>query len=228
MVVALLALAGAPETIVPASRRVSLSGMLRVPGAGHVRFRRIVAPSAPWVFAAPSIAFAVLPGLVARSTGGFQVGFAALVAGLTLALGVLVQPVAHRLAHGDDVRGLVVGLGAVGLGLLAGALAASAHSWVLVIPAAILLGCGYGLTLVSGLLEVQQIADPEDLAGLTALFYALTYIGFAAPIVLAELEQLTSPSALLVLSALLLAVTIFQLVWAQARGGAARDVRVTS
>jgi MFS family permease len=180
MAITMPLLIGAPETIVSRQPVPDLRTILRVPSAGHTRFRRIVAPAAPWVFAAPSISFAVLPGLVSHQTGSFEVGFAALIAGLTLAVGVLIQPLARRLDAVGDVRGTLTGLTAVTAGVVLGA-------W-----------CGYGLCLVSGLLEIQRLASHEDLASLTAVFYALTYIGFAAPIVLAELERLTSATVLLV------------------------------
>jgi hypothetical protein len=208
MLLALLVLGRAPETIRPQAWSVSLRQLLRVPSAAHRRFRGVVAPSAPWVFAAPAIAFAVLPGLVATQTGGFEVGFAALIAGFTLTLGVLIQPIARRLDSVDDVRGTTAGLTAIAGGTLLGALAAHLQSWPLVIPAAGLLGCGYGLSLVSGLLEIQRLATREDLASLTAIYYALTYVGFAAPIVLVELERLASAPILLALTALLILVTI--------------------
>jgi hypothetical protein len=207
MVVTIPWLAGAPETIAHRQRVPALRTILRVPPAGHLRFRRIVAPAAPWVFAAPAISFAVLPGLVSHQTGSFEVGFAALIAGLTLTLGVTIQPFARRLDAVGDVRGTLTGLAAVTAGILLGALAGAEHSWPLVVPAAILLGSGYGLCLVSGLLEIQRLASGEDLASLTAVFYALTYIGFAAPIVLAELERLTSAPVLLLCAAALVALT---------------------
>jgi MFS family permease len=215
MLTALVLVTGAPETITQPGDQHSLRGLLRVPAAAHIRFRRIVAPSAPWVFAAPSIAFAVLPGLVAHRTGSFQVGFAALIAGLTLALGVLIQPLARRLDRTDDVRGTLTGLSAICAGTALGALAAHQQNWPLVIPAAILLGCGYGLCLVSGLLEIQRLATSQDLASLTAIYYALTYVGFAAPIVLAELQRLTSAPTLLLLTAMLLLLTIGEVRHAQ-------------
>jgi hypothetical protein len=34
------------------------------PGVRHPRFRRHVGPMAPWVFAAPAVAFALLPSVV--------------------------------------------------------------------------------------------------------------------------------------------------------------------
>ena len=48
---------------------------------------------------------------------------------------------------------------------------------------------GYGLALFSGLNEVQRIAGPRDLAGLTGVFYCLTYIGFAFPAILTKLSE---------------------------------------
>jgi hypothetical protein len=223
MLAALLILAGAPETVHRVEHLRSIRQFLHVPSAGHVRFRRIVAPSAPWTFAAPSLSFAVVPGLVAHRTGHFEVGFAALIAGLTLSVGILIQPVARRLDRVGDVRGLLAGLGAVSAGALLGALAAQAQSWPVVIPAAALFGCGYGLCLVSGLLETQRLATPDDLASLTAIYYALTYVGFAAPIVLAELEHVAAAPLLLVLTAGLVALTAGHVLLASSRHPAAGE-----
>jgi MFS family permease len=219
MALTLAMLVGTPETIAQPRRVPALRTILRVPSVGHVRFRRIVAPASPWVFAAPAISFAVLPGLVSQQTGSFEVGFAALIAGLTLALGVSIQPLARRLDAVDDVRGMLAGLTAVSAGILLGALAGWRHSWPLVVPAAILLGCGYGLCLVSGLLEIQRLASGADLASLTAVFYALTYIGFAAPIVLAELERLTSATVLLLCAAALVASIAIEVAYAGSAAG---------
>jgi MFS family permease len=217
MAITLPLLLGAPETVRERQRVPSLRSIVRVPSVRHPRFAGIVAPAAPWVFAAPAISFAVLPGLVTGATGSFEVGFAAVIAGLTLALGVSIQPVARRLDAVDDVRGMLTGLGAILAGVLIGAWAGAAHSWPLVVPAAVLLGGGYGICLVSGLLEIQRIAPPHDLASLTAVFYALTYIGFAAPIVLSELERLASAPVLLLCAAALVGLTALQV----ARAGAA-------
>jgi len=51
------------------------------------------------------------------------------------------------------------------------------------------LGMGYGLALVAGLNEVQRIAGPNDLAGLTAFYYSFAYLGFFIPAVLAVLAS---------------------------------------
>jgi MFS family permease len=55
--------------------------------------------------------------------------------------------------------------------------------WLTLVAGAVL-GAGYGMALVAGLAEVGRIAEPSELAGLTAVFYSLTYLGFAAPVVL--------------------------------------------
>jgi hypothetical protein len=207
---AVLVLAGtlmwrAPETVehpVP-----SMWPGLRVRALRLPRFRAIVAPAAPWVFLAPSVAMAVLPGLVASHTYGLHLAFAGLVGGVTLGVGVLVQPLARRLDRIGDVRGLVLGLVCAGAGCLLGAVAAAAANAVLALAATVLLGAGYGFVLVSGLLEVQRMVGRSELAGLTAAFYALTYLGFAAPLALAELDRVASYPVLLVGCAVLALLT---------------------
>ena len=49
------------------------------------------------------------------------------------------------------------------------------------------------MAVLSGLLEVQQLATPDNLAGLTAVFHSATYLGFAMPMLLAFISE-TWPS----------------------------------
>ena len=70
------------------------------------------------------------------------------------------------------------------------------------------LGAGYGCCLVAGLLQTQRIAAPGELGGLTAVYYALTYLGFAAPVVLALLAALLPYWVLLLGAAGLAALTL--------------------
>ena len=152
---------------------------------------------APWVFGSASVSFAVLPSVVSGRTQGFGIAFAGLVAALTLGVGVAIQPVARRFDRVGSPRGAVAGLTLVTMGMAMAALAAElTNPWV-VVAAGALLGAGYGVCLVGGLLEVQRIAGPDELAGLNAVFYALTYVGFALPIALAELARFTSFTVLL-------------------------------
>jgi MFS transporter len=173
MIVVLLGLRGAPETIQPhraASRAIGL------PAESARRFRRIVVPAAPWVFAAPAIAFALLPSIVGTGHSADGIALTAAITSLTALAGVLIQPLARRFE-----AGALLGLIVMGAGLVLAALAADARETWLLFPCAIVLGSAYGLCLVGGLLEVQRLAPPGALAALTATFYVFTYLGFAAP-----------------------------------------------
>ena len=83
---------------------------------------------------------------------------------------------------------------------------AVSHTWLLA-PCAIVLGCAYGLCLVAGLIEVQTLASPGTLAGLTAVYYALTYLGFAAPYLLTLAHGLAGYPSLLLITAVLALIT---------------------
>jgi hypothetical protein len=71
----------------------------------------------------------------------------------------------------------------------------------------VVLGSGYGLCLVAGLLEVQRLAHEGALAGLTAIYYAFTYLGFAAPYLLALAAHVVGYPLLLAVTAALAAGT---------------------
>jgi hypothetical protein len=191
---------GVPETVTEPGSGSFLS-RLKVPIASSRRFLTVVTPLAPWVFVAASVSFALMPGIVSSRTEPYGLVFAAVTAGTTLGLGVAVQPLARRLDAGSASLGALAGLAAVISGLLVAALAADLTNWPLVLLGAALLGSGYGLCLVSGLLEVQRIAAPGELAGLTAIFYALTYLGFVAPIALSALHGVASYPTLLLVTA---------------------------
>ena len=109
---------------------------------------------------------------------------------MTLGTGVLVQPLARRL---DDRRpllagqaGLVATVVAIGLGMLALDLD---HRWLLLLAAPVF-GVGYGCCLVSGLRETERLSPADQRGATIAIFYALTYLGFAAPYVLGGLAGL--------------------------------------
>ena len=168
---------------------------LRIPVGEHREFRTVVAPIAPWVFTCAGVAYAVLPSLVARAVPGHAIAFAAVMTALTLLAGFAAQTVAKRLGL-TDARGGMLGqaFAVVGMGL-----AAVTAAWpgvALAVASATVLGIGYGFALVSGLAEVGRIAPARHLAGLTAVFYALAYLGFVVPAVLAVLSTLVSYSVL--------------------------------
>jgi MFS family permease len=195
-VAVLVLLRGAPETVVAPDAAAARPAL---PAHARARFRRVVAPSAPWVFAAPAIAFALLPSVV----GADGTAFVAAITALTAFSGVLVQPLGRRLGHRAGVTGLLV----LAIGLMLAAVTAESQLGWLLVPSAIVLGSAYGLLLVAGLVEVQQMATGRDLARLTAVFYAFTYVGFAAPYALALAAHLAGYDLLLAATAGLVLLT---------------------
>jgi MFS family permease len=146
----------------------------------------IVAFVAPWVFVFPSIAGAVIPTLVRAKIGSMAVVFAGVVTATTLLFGVLVQPVLRTWRPRDAT---VFGLAAGALGLLCGAVAAREVWPLAALLAAVLLGSGYGGCLIAGLRFIETNSTPATRGRLTGLYYALTYLGFASPLALAQIGK---------------------------------------
>ncbi len=199
MVVVLVAIGRSPETVTTRHR----PGLARrVPAFERSRFRRVVAPMAPWVFAAPAVAFALLPSVVgaARATDGTAV--VAVIAALCALAAVAVTPLARRLdARARRSRAAPIGLTVLAAGLGLGAAAAATDRLWLLFPCTVVLGASYGLCLVAGLVQVQRLAPADGLARLTAVFYVLTYVGFAVPYVLALGTHLAGYPTLLAITA---------------------------
>ncbi|MER7583601.1 MFS transporter [Kitasatospora sp. NPDC097691] len=198
----------------------------------HPRFRYVVLPASPAVLGSATVAYVVLPPLVADRVPGYAPLFGGLVAALTLAMGVLAQPFAARLDDRGSARATLAAMGTVIAGLLIGALAAGHDSVGLVVAAAVVLGTGYGLTLGAGLHEVERLTprtaerpkpthpvDPVDPVGPTgpaapsaaSLYQSTTSSGFLTPLLLAGTVGHASYPALLIAMAavglLCLAVT---------------------
>jgi MFS family permease len=191
---ALVLLPAAPETTTGGSGRVQLRLSRAVRTA---RFGRVVAPTAPWVFGCAAIAIAVLPGRV----GHVSVGLTGVICGLTLGTGVAVQPFARRLEDRIPLRAGRYGLVAAVTGTLIGVAAVDGQHLALVVLAAFPLGAGYGLCLVSGLRESERLTAPDERGATLAVYYALTYVGFAVPYLLAALSHLTGDAGALAVAA---------------------------
>ncbi|WP_449385867.1 MFS transporter [Cellulomonas soli] len=205
---ALVALLGVGETRPRSTQPGRLVDDLRIPAAGHRRFVQVVAPTAPWVFGTAASAYAILPSLLAARVPGLAVGLAGLMCLVALGCGVLVQLGGRRLDSPADARGLGVGMLAAVPGLALAAATATTGSVGLGLVAAAVLGCSYGLLLVGGLQEVQRIAGPDDLAGLTAVYYSVAYLGFFVPAVLAGLHSVVGYPAMFVVGSALAALCL--------------------
>jgi predicted MFS family arabinose efflux permease len=205
----------APETLsAGAMDPRGVLARLRVPSAKHSRFLAVVGPPAPWVFGGPAIAFAVLPTALSAHTKGYGIIFSGVSAGVTLAVGVAVQPLARQLDRVDGARAVSAGVSGTVLGMLLAAASVHLGNPWLSFAADAFLGVGYGFGLVGGLLEVQRLAPPDELARLTAVFYTLTYVGFALPLILAELTGVADYTVLLLVLA---GVALFSLAFLRSR-----------
>ncbi|MDP2773635.1 MAG: MFS transporter [Nocardioides sp.] len=160
--------------------------------------------TAPWVFGAAATAFATVPTFV--DIGVAPIAVTGALCGLTLWTGVAVQPLGRRI--GDPRLVITAGLGAAAAGLVAGLLLAATGAAWLVLPAAVLLGTAYGLLLVGGLTTVEGLAHADDLGTLNAVFYSLTYVGFAAPLFSTLALRHLSPEGLMLIGVAAIALTV--------------------
>ncbi|WP_330461477.1 MFS transporter [Streptomyces sp. NBC_00820] len=188
-----------PETAAPRAGALPnpyASGRRRCPVL-HPRFIKVILPAGPAVFAASTVAYVVLPPLVANRTLGYAPVFSGAVTALTLVVGIAVQPLAAWLDHVRSARATLVAMMTVIGGLLVSALAVHWNSAGLVLTAAVFLGAGYGLTLSSGLREVRRLAPPEARPAAVSLYHGVTYSGFLTPLLLAVTARSAPYPALL-------------------------------
>lgn len=185
-----------PETRTNPHRAVqgSFWADLKCPVVFHPRYVTVCWMVGPWVFGAAGVAYAIMPGLAA-SYVSMPIAFAALLTVFSMATGFGIQRLGPKIIGprpGTSVRGGVVALGFV----IAGMGVATFVSGQMSIPGmwliSFLLGAGYGMCLIMGLTEVQTLARPNELAGATAFFYCLCYLGFFFPVILQKLSQLAS------------------------------------
>lgn len=180
-------------------------------------FLRYVVPLAPWVFLAPTLGYVTLPNHVGGALGRWGLLYSGLVVLVTPGTGLLATGVARRLAPLHPLAPARAGLSCVAAGLLGGAWAVRAVDPLTALAASALLGAGYGLCSVQGLLLTARLAPPGRLARYTAVFWALCYTGFTAPFLFDRLEHRFPAPALLLAVAGLAAVTLASFV---GRGGA--------
>ncbi|MET8878608.1 MFS transporter, partial [Nocardia sp. NPDC004604] len=181
--------ARAPETLSLQHNSGRLIDDLKVPAAAHRRFRCVALPVALWLFTSAATAYAVMPTLMAPKVHDAPIAFSAFITVVTLGCGFAIQSAARRIDRPGTARAAVVALALVACGMVTAAWACATLAMPLTIVTAVVLGAGYGIGLVAGLQEIERIARPDDLAGLTAVFYSGSYLGFGVPALLAFLHQ---------------------------------------
>jgi hypothetical protein len=167
------------------------------------------------VFGSLALAFVVVPQ-EASGPGGVSVGFAGLVTSLTVASGIAVQPLARWMEARHILAGSVLGLGFAVVAATATAVAVTSASRAGALGCAIAFGLAYGLCLVSGLRECERLADPDEHGAVIACYYALSYVGFGAPYLIAALNGPLGRVGALGVLAIAAALTA---VWATTRTG---------
>ena len=209
--VAAAVLAGTPEGAASRSpARVRPVATARCWPPAAVRTRRFwlaVAPGSPLVFGSVALAIVVLPEEV-TSARTLSVGFAGLMTVVSFAAGVAVQSFARRL-H-DMLTGIVVGLVCAAAGCAVGIAAVASADRVLAGVAALFLGLAYGLCLVSGLRQAEHMASPDERGAVIACYYAVAYLGFAVPYLVAGLGALAGKTgAFVALTAIIAALALW-------------------
>ena len=190
---------------------------LRVPKATHRRFLYVVAPMAPWVFGTAASAYAILPALHAQQVSSAPLAYSALMCLVALGCGVGIQPVVKRIDNPRNAFACAVAIAVTLVGMVLAAIAAILLNPLFAVFAAAVLGTAYGLLLVSGLQEIQRIAGPDDLAGLTAVYYTLSYVGFFTPALLAVLARWFSYPVMFLAGAVVAALCLGVVIWAWER-----------
>jgi MFS family permease len=173
-----------------------------------------VALPAPFVFGTISLAIVVLPEEV-TSAHTLSAGYAGLMTVLAFAAGIGVQPAARRLTARWPRAGITAGLAAAVAGAAIGAAAVAGPNEALAGVAAVFLGLAYGLCLVNGLHDAEQLAGPRDRGAVLAAYYVLAYLGFGAPYAVDGLNPtFGKPGTFAVLAGV--AAVVAGLTWAHA------------
>jgi MFS family permease len=126
---------------------------------------------------------------------------------LVLGVSALAQTLFAKLAV---VRMLVFGLIAVPVGMALVVIALYNPSLTVYLLGAAIAGAGAGLLFKAALSVAITTAEPGSTAGVLALFFVVAYLGLGLPVLLtAATHLISSRSALIVFSALILAVSVF-------------------
>ncbi|WOC12136.1 MFS transporter [Gordonia sp. MP11Mi] len=189
-------------------------GRFLVSSVRHRRFVRVVMICCPWLFIACGLSYGYQPVLLADAAGGLGLAYGTLLSVIALGTGAAVQPLAKRIDSESSARGLLVSLAILVVGIVVMIAAVTTDSLLIGVVASIVFGVGFGIGLTSGLMEVQRIAPPAELARLTGIFYAVAYVGFAMPTVLAALTPPFTTLELLIALAVLLGVSLGAIVYA--------------
>lgn len=155
-------------------------------------------PLAPWVYASATLGFVTIPTRLHTALAApIAAGTATLIVN---GVSGVVQVLARARRWGPQTGTAGAALAAVGY--VVAATTPPALTPAVGIPLLLILGCASGLCLREGLIDLEAAA-PQHLRGaLTGVFYVVTYIGFALPLLLATAEPGVSAVILSAMAAL--------------------------
>ena len=128
------------------------------------------------------------------------------------------QPAARVLAERSDRLGILAGTGAAAAGAAVSAVAVAGPDRVLAGLGAVLLGLAYGLCLVCGLHQAEQLSDATDRGAVLSCYYVLAYLGFSAPYAMDGLNEVFGKPGTFAVLAVAAAVLTGLLAVGAARG----------
>jgi MFS family permease len=202
------AIAAARRTEVPAVSEPALAPDTEHSTSGRRSGARALSwalPLAPWVFASATLGFIAIPS---RLHTGFAapmaVGIAALIVNGSSGL---IQVAARAWGWGPQSGTVAALLAALGYA----ATAAAPSSMALPLGMALLpvLGCASGLSLRAGLIDLETSAPQHIRGSITGVFYAVTYVGFGLPLLLAAVGSArVSATVLTVMAGLAFAAAV--------------------
>lgn len=179
-----------PETH-PPNPDASLRTKIGIPPEARRTFFAVVVPAAVWVFAFPSMGFALFPVLLSDATDGSPVLLAGMSGALTAWGAMVARPLVNRIGPSAALPfGMAMGIG----GYVAGTTAFGTGWWGLVLPAAILLGAGSGVIGAGCLAILGGLATDDTRSELTSTFYLLAYPGMAMPLIVTSIAGLVGSS----------------------------------
>lgn len=199
VVLAILAVAGA-------ARRTDVTGMTThhdseraAPAVnGFSRALSWAMPLAPWVYASATLGFVTIPTRLHTALAApMAAGTATLIVN---GVSGVVQILARMLRWGPQAG--TAGAVLAALGYATAAIAPPTLTPALGLPILLVLGCASGLCLREGLIDLEAAAPPRLRGALTGVFYVVTYVGFALPLVLATVGSATSVVILSVMAVL--------------------------
>lgn len=159
---------------------------LGVPAAARRGFFWYVAPLAALIFAFPSTAFSLFPVLLSDAIPGKEVLLTGISGTCTAWAGLSARSVLRRVSY-RTAMGWGAAIGTAGYVL--GTIAFATGGWVLVWPAALVLGAASGIISTAGLTFVAEMTDDDNRGALTSTFYLVAYAGMTMPLIISALSE---------------------------------------